>query len=112
MAREFFDYCPFTGLTEYVEWNADGTFHMHYEQDIEPVSDFCKYLTNTGGTEHNFRKEGWLYAALPMIAVMKMKEKGFDAVGEHGKEGTRQLLKEINTNYPVFKTTHRHHAIK
>ena len=112
MAREFFDYDPATGLTEYLEWNADGTFHIHYEQDVEPVADFCKFLVNTGGTDHNFRGEGWLYASLPMIAVMKMREKGFDALGQHGRDGTPTLLKEINANYPVFKTTHRHHALK
>jgi hypothetical protein len=112
MAREFFDFDPLTGLAEYVEWNTDGTFNMHYEQDVEPALDFCKFLANTGGTDHNFRGEGWLYAALPMIAIMQMRQKGFDALGSHGREGTKKLLREINTNYPYFKTTTKMHAIR
>jgi hypothetical protein len=113
MAYEFFDYDPLTGITEYVEWSADGsTFSLRTEQDVEPVVDTCKFLANTGGTERNFRGEGWLYASLPLVALMQMKKKGFDALGNHGREGTKYLLREINTNYPVFKTTHRHHAIK
>lgn len=113
MAREFFDYEPMTGLTEYLEWSPDGqTFSLHYEQDVEPSKEFCQFLANTGGTEHNFRGEGWLYAALPMIAIMQMRKKGFDALGNHGREGTKYLLNEINANYPVFKTTTRHHALK
>lgn len=111
MAREFFDYDPHTGLAEYVEWNNNGTFHIHYEQDVEPLRDMCAWMTNTGAAEVNFRGEGWLYASLPLIAIMKMREKGFDALGEHGRDATKYLLREINTEYPAFKTTHRNHEL-
>lgn len=109
---EFFDYDPYTGLTEYIEFSQDGkTFSIRYQQDIEPLKDFCTFLSNTAIPDGNFRKEGWLYASLPMIAIMDMRKKGFDALGQHGRDGTRYLLKEINQNYPAFKTTHRHHSI-
>ena len=110
---EFFDHDPLTGLTEYVDFSADGkTFSIRTEQDVQPVMDYAKHMANTGGAEHNFRGEGWQYAVLPMIAILDMRKRGFDALGNHGRDGTKQLLKEINTNYSVFKTTHRHHAIK
>jgi hypothetical protein len=109
---EWFDYDPFTGLTEYFEQHADGTVSIHTYQDVQPYLDMAAELRNSGSTEGNFRGEGWQYAALPMIAILKMREKGFNALGVHGKDGTKYLLKEINQNYPHFKTTHRHHAIK
>jgi len=112
MAREFFDYDPLTGLTEYLEWNQDGTFNIHYEQEVSPLVEFCKFSANTDLGEANFRGEGWLYASLPLIAIMQMRKKGFNALGEHGRESTAYLLKQINTEYPVFKTTSKHHAIK
>jgi hypothetical protein len=29
MGREFFDYDPLTGITEYYEETSDGKFHIH-----------------------------------------------------------------------------------
>lgn len=113
MSWEYFDHDPVTGITEFYKFDpATNQISIHYAQDVEPVMDFCKEMANTGLPDANFRKEGWLYAALPMIALMKMREKGFDALGNHGPDGTKYLLREINTNYPYFKTTHRNHAIK
>lgn len=112
MSWEWFDFDPITGLEEWVSFESDGKFHIHYRQEVEPIMDFTKEMANSQLPDGNFKKEGWLYAALPMIAIMKMREKGFNALGEHGKDGTKYLLKEINENYPFFKCTHRHHAIK
>lgn len=108
MAFEFFDYDPVTGLKEFVEFSPDGkTFRIRTEQDAEPVMDFAKWLANTGGTEHGFRGEAWLYAVLPNGVQMEMLKKGIDI---RKKEHSKAMLREINSNYPYLKTTHRHHA--
>lgn len=108
MSWEFFDYDPLTGITEYFRQDATtGALSIHYQQDVEPYLDYAKELANSKSTDGNFRGEGFLIAMLPMIAIMKMREKGFNALAEHGPEGSRYLCKEIETNYPYFKTTHR-----
>ena len=105
---QWFDYDPFTGLTEWFKEDAaTGQISIRYEQDVEPYLDFAKELANSRVTDGNFRGEGFLVAMLPMIAIMKMREKGFNALGEHGPDGTKYLLREIEKNYPYFKTTHR-----
>jgi hypothetical protein len=108
MAWEHFDYDPVTGLTEYLDFSADGkTFSIRTVQDVEPFVDYAKFLANTGGTDHNFRGEGWLYAIIPPGVQAEMFKKNINILD---KADTKRMLKEINTNYPYLKTTHRHHA--
>lgn len=110
MAREFFDYDPLTGVTEYVEWSPDGaTFSIHQEQDVEPYVEFAKLLANTGATDVNFRGEGWLYAIIPPVIQAQMFKRGINILD---KGDTRKVVATINADYPWLKTTHRHHAVK
>ncbi len=109
MAREFFDYDPLSGVTEYLEFTDDGKFHITQEQDVEPFLDFCKELTNSLATDGNFRKEGWLYAAIPPVVQAQLFRKGVNILDPNDN---KRLLQEINTNYAYCKTTHRHHALK
>jgi hypothetical protein len=107
MAREFFDFDPITGCTEYVEFTADGKLHITTEQDVEPVLDFAKELANSGAADRNFRKEGWLYAVIPPVVQTALFNKGINFLDPNH---SRAMLREINTNYPWLKTTHKHHA--
>lgn len=110
MAWEHFDHDPITGLTEYYDYDeATGKIAIKSVQDVEPVVDFCKAMVNEQIGDANFRKEGWLYAALPMSIVGQMLKKGINIMDSNDN---KRLLDEINTNYPYFKTTHRHHAVK
>jgi hypothetical protein len=105
---DFFDYDPFTGLTEYYEETPDGMVHLHTYQDVEPVIDYCKALANEGLPDGNFRKEGWLYAVIPAIVQGQLFKKGINLLDEND---IKKVVDEINTNYPWLKTTHRHHAL-
>ena len=106
--REFFDYDPITGLAEYVEF-ADGKMHLTYEQDVEAVLNHTKALANEGLPDKNFKGEGWLYAIIPAVVEMQMRKKGINLMDP---THVGKVVKEINENYPLLKTTHRHHAIK
>jgi len=108
MAREFFDYDPLTGVTEYVEWAGDK-FHITSEQDVEPVLDFAKCLANTAATDPGFKSEGWLYAVIPPVVQSQLFKKGINFMD---RGDMKKVLSEINTNYQYCKTTHRHHSIK
>lgn len=110
MAFEFFDYDPLTGVMEYLEFSADGkTFSIRQEQDIEPYLDFAAWLRNTQIPDGNFRKEGWLYGLIPPIMQAQLFKKGINFMDPND---TPKVIEELNTNYPYFKTTHRHHETK
>jgi hypothetical protein len=109
MAREFLDYDPVTGMTDYVEWTPDGKFHITSEQDVEPVLDFAKELANSHATDKGFKSEGWLYAVIPPVVQAQLFKKGINILD---KNDNKRLLQEINSNYQYCKTTHRHHAIR
>ena len=109
MAREFFDYDPITGIEEYLEFTSDGKVHLTYEQDVQPYIDYAKEIANGGHAEGNFKGEGWLYAIIPPVVQAQMFKRGINFMD---KTHTKRVLKEINTNYPWLKTTHRHHAIR
>lgn len=109
MAREFFDYDPLTGVTEYLEFTNDGKFHITQEQDIEPVLDFAKFLANTGTTDGNMKGEGWLYAVIPPVIQSAMFKRGINILD---KNDTKKVVAAINADYPYLKTTARHHAIR
>lgn len=106
---EFFDFDPFTGLEEYLEIGNDGMVHIHTYQDVEPVLDYCKALANEGLPDENFRKEGWLYAIIPAIVQLDMLKKGIDLKNPNDLP---KVVDEINQNYPLLKTTYRHHALR
>ncbi len=106
MAREFFDYCPYTGVTEYLEFTGDGKFHITTEQDIEPFLDMAAFLANTAIPDGNFRKEGWLYGIVPPIMQADLFRRGINFLDPND---TKKVLKELNSTYKRFKTTHRHY---
>lgn len=108
MSKQFFDFDPLTGVTEYyVTDPLTGKIGIHYEQDVEPLIDFCKAMVNEQVGDKNFKGEGWLYAAIPVVVQMELRKKGIDILDEND---TPRLLAEINSNYPWLKTSHRHHA--
>ena len=115
MAREFFDYDPLTGITEYLEFSSDGkTFSIHSEQDVEPILNFCKELANTGTTDGNkrgegFRGEGWLYASIPAVVQAQMFKKGINILDPNH---TKAVVDSVNRDYPYCKTTHKYHSVK
>lgn len=106
---EFFDHDPLTGMVEYYEETSDGKIHIHTYQDVEPVMDWCKELANSGVPDGNFRKEGWLYAIIPPVIQAEMLKRGINFLDQND---VKKVVEVINKDYPVFKTTHRHHALK
>jgi hypothetical protein len=109
MAREFFDYDPLTGLTEYLEFTNDGKMHLTTEADVEPVVDYAKFLSNTSATDAGIKADHWLYAVIPPVVQMQMLTKGINIADPNDK---KKMIAEINANYPYLKTTTLHHALK
>lgn len=109
MAAEFFDYDPFTGLTEYYE-EADGKIRIHTVQEVAPFLDLAKKVANSGSSDDAWRKDGAaLYAWIPPIVVGQMLKKGINVFDQNH---ISRVVREVNENYPNLKTTYKHHSVK
>jgi hypothetical protein len=111
MGKEFFDYDPITGITEYREESSDGRYvHMHYEADVEPMMDAAKRIANSGTSDEAWKKQGGcIYAVIPPIIMGHMLKRGINVMDQND---IGRVVKEMNTTYANFKTTHKHHEVK
>ena len=109
MAEEWQEYDPFTGLYEDYKIDDNGIVSIHRWQDVEPYLDRAKELANGGNSDESWRKRGvGLYATLPAIVLLQLKDKGIDFLDPNA---IGAVLREINTNYPYCKTTYKHHEL-
>ena len=108
MRGEYFDYDPWTGVTEYYE-EADGKIHIHSYQDVAPAMDAAQRLRNAGEPDAVWKRDGCsMYASLPMIIVHDMLKRGINVFDQNDMP---KVIQEINTTYSNFKTTYKHHAL-
>ena len=109
MRGDFFDYDPVTGIAEYYE-EVDGKIHIHTYQDVQPFIDAAKRIANSGSSDEGWRKNGAaMYAVIPQVVQGQMLAKGINFM-DPNQVGA--VVKEINTNYPWLKTTHKHHEVR
>lgn len=102
---DFFEFDPLTGIRtdfEYDEITGDAKFHR--TQDVQPLLDYNARLRNDNMTDKGIKDSWWLYAKIPPIVMLKMRNKGINC--EDGKHIDR-VVKEINEHYPVLKTTQK-----
>ena len=106
----FFDYDPLSGVRtdfEYDETTGDVT--LHRTQDVGHLLDYTKALANDGLTDRGIKKGWWLYAKIPPIEMIRMRNKGINV--EDGRHIDR-VISEINTNYPYLKCTQKNEGKK
>lgn len=106
----FFDYDPLTGLEERIEDHADGSVSIHTYQDVGAIMDHTRALANEGGPDEAWTKNGVaVYAKLPLIAVGQMMKKGIKIFDQNH---IGAVVREVNQNYPYFKTTYKNHEVR
>ena len=105
----FFDKDPVTGIMQYYDYDPSKDEHyIHSVQDPTALVEQLKQVRNNPDAWAKGMKESWVhYASIPPIIEMQLKAKGIDI---YNKDQTKELLKEINTNYPWLKTTTKHHG--
>jgi hypothetical protein len=110
MKGQFFDYDPLTGVTEYFKEDADGKWHMTYEQDITPHLEIAKSIRNEGSADAQWKKNGvTMYATLPLVVLGQMAKKGINFFDQNH---VGRVVQEVNQNYPWLKTTSKHHEVR
>jgi hypothetical protein len=104
---EFFDYNPGNGMIYHTEMKDDQDMIIRSSQDVEPVlrhiNEKRKHNDDSG-----IKRSLWHYCTIPTHVELELLQKGINI---HNKHQTKELLKEINTNYPYLKVTRRNHAI-
>lgn len=102
------------------EWNPHrGTWYemeddpqtggviIHTKQDVQPILDRNKKLRNAGVNDLGGLKDKSdfkHYASIPAHVELALREKGIDI---YSQNYTKELIREIETNYPECKVTNR-----
>lgn len=100
---EFYSYSPHNGMR--YDSEEDGTeITIHSSQDVQPILERMAEKRNTDDSKNRLRH----YCSIPTWVEIELRAKGIDIWNKHQ---TKELLKEINTNYPLLKATRMHHEI-
>ena len=103
-----FDYDPITGVSQHFDYDpVSEQIHLTSSQDLTFFLERLKQKRN----DHSFWKKGVKeefahYASIPPVVEMELRKKGIDI---YNPLQTKELLREINANYPFLKVTTAHH---
>lgn len=102
---EFFDYSPHNGMRYDTEEDDRGNITIHSSQDVQPILEaMAEKRSMPESKKHVLRH----YCSIPTEVQVELYAKGIDI---HNKHQTKELLREINQNYPNLKATRMHHEI-
>lgn len=104
-----FDYDATTGITQYYDYDPVKDEHrMTSVQDLDAFMEALKQKRNNPEAWAKGVKEEWAhYASIPPVIEMELRKKGIDIFNPHQ---TKEMIKEINTNYPFLKATTAKHG--
>ena len=100
---KYFEYNPDNGVTEVSEYHEDGRVTVYQQEDVTGVIDRCRNAANQGLTDHGIKKGFWHYASLPTTVCYELMKKGLNPLDKN--TSPKALEREIDRNYPHFKTT-------
>ena len=107
MAKDI-EYDPVNGSwTEIDDDLQTGDLIIKTKQDPTPALDWAKKQRNSGVNDLGGRRDkGDLkhYATISLAQIMAMRNKGIDV---WNKDHTKDMIKEIERNYPLCKVTNR-----
>ncbi len=114
---KFVDYDPLRGLETRISHHANGDSgeqQIHYRQDVEPLLDLTNIERSQGladkqGKTHKWGEEIFLYARIPPVIIMEMKNKW--GVDIFKRDHLKKAFDIINQHYPKLKTTEKNHSL-
>lgn len=84
-----------------------GTLFIHHKQDVGPALNWAQKQRNNQLNDKGGLRDGSdlkHYATIPLGAILAMRKKGIDV---WNKDHTKDVIKEIEQNYPLCKVTNR-----
>ncbi len=103
---KFFDYDSVTGVRYDTEDEEGDDITVHASQDLQAVVDRATKIRNSGDADLCIKNDFWPYCTIPTWLEIELRNKGINI---YDRDCTKDLLREINTNYPKFKYTRLHH---
>ena len=103
MTRQFLDYDPQTGISDWMELDESaGQLHVHRSEDVEPLLDRNRELRNTGYADRGIKQCWWHVATIPTTVVLELKKKGLDIFDKNHEAA---VTRELQRNYRYLCTT-------
>ncbi len=103
-----FDLDPETGVRTLYDYDPimDRAI-LTYEQDVTGFLDHMHAHRSTPeASAKGIKEDWWHYASIPEVVEMELMKKGLFL---HNKDHMKDILKEINTNYPHLRATDKWH---
>jgi hypothetical protein len=92
---------------ETIDDSQTGGLIIHTKQDVQPALDWARKQRNHGHNDLGGRRDGndlKHYALIPATTIVELRNKGLDI---WNKNQTNEIIREIETNYPLCKVTNR-----
>ena len=105
---KFLDYNPANGAWVETNYSAhEDKITVHRKQDLEGLLAYTKANRDSGvndkiGKDFFFSK----YATIPAVIQVELLKKGINV---HNPNQTKEVMRELNRNYPYLKTTNLTH---
>jgi len=103
-----FDYDPLTGVSQHFDYDpVTEEIRLTSSQDLSFLMEQLKQKRNNPEAWKKGVKESFAhYATIPPLYELELKKKGLDIYNPHQ---TKEIMREINTNYPFLKVTTARH---
>lgn len=103
-----FDYDPLTGVSQHFDYDpVTEEIRLTSSQDLSFLMEQLKQKRNNPEAWKKGVKESFAhYATIPPLIELELKKKGIDIYNPHQ---TKEIMREINTNYPFLKATTARH---
>lgn len=100
MSKEFFDYDPLTGATEYFDFDdTNGRATIETVQDVEPLLERALMSRNNGLRDGGIKENWFHYAEIPLVYLLKLRKMGISW------DDPKEINRAINTYFPELKMT-------
>lgn len=105
----FFDYDQENGMTTFFDYDpVSDQALLTYEQDVTGFLDRMNEIRkNEDISKRGIKEEWWLYASIPTVVELELRTKGLKL---EDPSHMKDILKEINANYPYLKATDKWHS--
>ena len=107
---EFLEYDKHNGMTYSTDFdNGTDRTVIHSVQDVEPIIDHmaAKRRKNADMGDPGIKRGFWHYCSIPTHVELALRQKGINIYNKHK---TKEVMKEIRTNYPYLMATNKRHV--
>lgn len=101
MNRELISIDPDTGMRTWLEFDEANPrkFHIHHEQDVEPLLEQNKRLANDPDyKKRGIKNEFYHFATIPPIVEMQWRQEGIDL---NNKDHFKAIMRKLRD--PIYK---------